>query len=288
MLASFRTDSKARRGVVASQVAGVSRDLTLGRISQGTRNLLKAVTGLNRRNVKERLDDMLARVKQGDTDARDQLIETYMPFVLRVASQKVGRYLNPHTDEEVNVALMAFNEAIDAYNEDRGSFFAFSQTVIQRRLVDYFRKHREEPREVLFSDLQGDNDLSSNAGPLEHKAVSVWTVSQEDEARRQEIDEYQAALHKLGIKWSDLVRSAPKHRDSRRRAIELGCAVVAHPERQQPLLERGVLPVQALVKEFGVSRRLIERHRRYIIAVAILMSLDLPYLQEYVLERGRP
>ena len=72
------------------------------------------------------------------------------------------------------MALLAFNEAIDAYDQERGSFISFSQTVIQRRLV----------------------------------------------------------------------------------------------------------------KEFGVSRRLIERHRKYILAVAVLLSHDLPYLQQYVLERG--
>ncbi len=246
------------------------------------------MTGLNRRKVQARLEDLLARVQQGDIDARNQLIETYTPFVLKVASHKAGRYLNPNMDEEVSVALMAFNEAIDAYNGDRGSFVAFSQTVIQRRLIDYFRQRHDEPHEILFSDLEEHDAHSSNTAPLTQKAVSVWTVTEQEEARRQEISEYETALQKLGIQWADLVRVAPKHRDSRTRAMKLGRAVAHNPEQRQRVLETGVLPVQALAQEFGVSRRLIERHRPYIVAVAVLMCLDLPYLQEYVLERGRP
>lgn len=245
------------------------------------------MTGLNRRHVKERLEDVLARIKQGDIDARNQLIETYTPFVLKIASQRAGRYLNPNTDEEVSVALMAFNEAIDAYNEDRGAFIAFSQTVIQRRLIDYFRQRRDEPHEILFSDLEDPEAHHADAVPLTQKAVSIWTAHEQEEARRQEIKEYETALQKLGIRWADLVRTAPKHRDSRTRAIELGRAVAQDPEQRQIVLKTGVLPMQALVQNFGVSRRLVERHRHYIVAVAVLLCLDLPYLQEYVLERGR-
>ncbi|MDA8206525.1 MAG: RNA polymerase sigma-I factor [Thermaerobacter sp.] len=245
------------------------------------------MTYLDRRNVQERPEDLLARAKKGDADARNQLILDYTPFVLKVASQKVGRYLRPESDEEVTVALLAFNEAIDAYDQERGSFISFSQTVIQRRLVDYFRQRQQRQHEVPLSDFERDDDGSHvETGPLEQAAKSAWQVREEEEARRQEIEEYARALRKYGIGWGDLVKAAPKHRDSRDRAIQLARAAVRRPEYQQGLLDRGEIPVQALVKEFGVSRRLIERHRKYILAVAVLLSHDLPYLQQYVLERG--
>lgn len=230
----------------------------------------------------------MARAKQGDDDARNQLIQDYTPFVLKVASQKAGRFLRPESDEEVNVALLAFNEAIDAYDDTRGSFISFSQTVIQRRLVDYFRKNKDRQYEVLLSDLEREDEQRAEPSPLEHAAQSAWEVRQEEEARRQEIEEYGKALLKFGIRFSDLLRVAPKHRDSRERAIELARGTVRNPLHRQALVERGEIPIRALAQEFKVSRRLIERHRKYIVAVAVLLSHDLPYLQEYVLERGQP
>lgn len=210
-----------------------------------------------------------------------------MPFVMKVASQKVGRYLRPGSDDEVSVALMAFNEAIDAYVEDRGSFLSFSQTVIQRRLVDYFRRDRGRQHEVMLSDLEpADEDRRPDATPLDRAAQAAWGVTQEEEDRRREIAEYQGHLAKFHIRLEDVVRAAPKHRDSRDRAIDMARAAVRMAADQRALLERGELPVQTLAREFHVSRRLVERHRLYILAVAIIMMNDLPYLQEYLWERG--
>ncbi len=43
-------------------------------------------------------------------------------------------------DEELSIALMAFNEAIDGYDTSKGSFLSFAKLVINRRLIDYLRK----------------------------------------------------------------------------------------------------------------------------------------------------
>lgn len=240
-----------------------------------------------RRDTPEAPQEVLIRAKQGDVEARNRLIQDYTPFVLKVASQKVGRFLRPGTDDEVSVALLAFNEAIDAYDNARGSFLSFSQTVIQRRLVDYFRRHRGQHQELMLADLEGPReDQHSESTVLDQAAKSAWGLEQDDESRRREIEEYGQILARFGIRFADLVRAAPKHRDSRDRVINLARAAVQEPEDQQALVERGELPTSALVQKFGVSRRLIERHRVYIVAVAVILTHDLPYLQEYLWDRG--
>ncbi|WP_243239449.1 RNA polymerase sigma-I factor [Sulfobacillus harzensis] len=228
----------------------------------------------------------MTRAKAGDQEARNQLIQDYTPFVMKVASQKTGRFLRPGVDEEISVALLAFNEAITAYDGGRGSFLSFSQTVIQRRLVDYFRRDRSRQHEVALSDFEEDDDRPHEPNPLDRLAQSTWTLVEEQEARRQEIVEYQAILARYDIAFSDLVKVAPKHRDSRDRAIQLARAVARDPVRAGALRERGELPVKALVEEFGVSRKLIERNRKYIVAVALILMHDFPHLQGYVLDRG--
>lgn len=228
---------------------------------------------------------LLGEAQRGNDEARNQLIQDYTPFVLKVASQKTGRYLRPGIDEEISVALLAFNEAISAYQNDRGSFLSFSQTVIQRRLVDYFRRDRSRQHEVLLSELDDEALPGHEPSPLDRLAQSSWGLVQEQEDRRHEIDEYATLLARYGMGLSDLVKVAPKHRDARDRAITLARAVATDPDHRQLLVERGELPVKALVHAFGVSRKLVERNRKYIIAVALILIHDFPHLQGYILAR---
>ncbi len=227
---------------------------------------------------------LLARAKEGDQEARNQLIQDYTPFVMKVASQKAGRFLRPGVDEEISVALLAFNEAITAYDGDRGSFLSFSQTVIQRRLVDHFRRDRGRQHEVALSDFEEDDDRPHEPNPLDRLAQANWALVEEQEERRREIEEYQAILARYDISFADLVKAAPKHRDSRERAIQLARAVVREPIHASALGRRGELPVKALAEQFGVSRKLVERNRKYIVAVALILMHDLPHLQAYVLD----
>lgn len=76
--------------------------------------------GLPRRRVEP--PALLSLAQAGDEGARNQLIDDFTPFILKVASQAAGRYLNLGQDEEISVALLAFNEAISAYNEKKGPF----------------------------------------------------------------------------------------------------------------------------------------------------------------------
>lgn len=237
-----------------------------------------------RRPRAENPEALLARAQAGDAEARNQLIQDYTPFVLKVASQKTGRFLRPGVDEEISVALWAFNQAISSYEGGRGSFIAFSQTVIQRRLVDYFRRDRGRQYEVSLSQLEEETD-DRLSNPLDRMAQATWGMVEEQEQRRLEIDEYQSLLQRFGIGWADLVAAAPRHRDSRERAILIARRVAHHPPFRDLLLEKGELSVKALVEEFQVSRKLIERNRKYIIAVAVIFLHDLPYLQGYVLAR---
>ena len=52
-------------------------------------------------------------------------------------------------DDEASIAMIAFNEAIDAYDDSAGaSFLSFAEIVIKRRMVDYFRRKTKRQEEV--------------------------------------------------------------------------------------------------------------------------------------------
>lgn len=238
-----------------------------------------------RRRITE-VGETLNAIRAGDTDARNQLIEDYVPFVLKVASQATGHYLRPGQDEEISVALLAFNEAIDAYSSKKGAFLSFAQTVIRRRLIDYYR--RQLPRQQESSLNAADNsqdDEGPTPSALEKMARVSWQSQQDNENRRLEIDDLAQQLQRFGLSIPQLVKVSPKHQDSRDRAIRIGQFIAEQAAYRRSLFEKGELPMKDLVNDLGLSRKTLERHRKYIIAVAIIFSQDFPYLQEYLLER---
>lgn len=229
------------------------------------------------------IDRLLGPARSGDRQAREDLISAYTPLVLRVGSQVSGRYLALGRDEEVSVGLMALNEAIDRFDPSRGtSFISFAELVIRRRLVDHYRRQKES-REIPISELEAEDD---EGRPLERveqqEALEQHAREQEAAERRDEIARYARRLTEFGVKFSDLVAVSPKHEDARQRAIQAARIVASRPELAQHLLTRRELPLKQLEEQVGVSRKTLERQRKYIIAVALILLEDFHHLRRYI------
>lgn len=242
--------------------------------------------GLPRRRVEP--PALLSLAQAGDEGARNQLIDDFTPFILKVASQAAGRYLNLGQDEEISVALLAFNEAISAYNEKKGTFLAFARKVIARRLVDYFRRQKVRLQEISLSELEHEDDEGYVLyAQVDGLAKERWTMGQHDENRIFEIMEFQEQLAIYGISLDELSRISPKHQDARDRSIQIGQLIAGTPAYRTYLEHKKELPLKELVKHPGITRKTLERHRKYIIAVAIILMSDWPYLRSFVLDRIR-
>jgi RNA polymerase sigma factor len=70
-------------------------------------------------------------------------VEEYKPFIATCVQKATGRYVRYGTDDELSIGLMAFVEAIKAYDLNKGNFLSFSQNIIKRRLIDYYRKEKK-------------------------------------------------------------------------------------------------------------------------------------------------
>lgn len=60
-------------------------------------------------------------LSQRDAAARERLIEQNMDFIRRCASRAAGRFVDSH-DDACSEAMIAFNDAISAYQPERGAF----------------------------------------------------------------------------------------------------------------------------------------------------------------------
>lgn len=231
---------------------------------------------------KQQLEEKLSKTRSGDQAAREELLDLCRPFVCRVAERFCGKKLLWGMDDELSIALIAFNEAIDRYYTERSSsFWAFAGMVIRSRLKDYRRKERKE----VHYNLIGDGTEELNRHPVEIKrAWDDYCEKIADRERGIEIGEYNALLKKYGITFGELVKVAPKRRDYRQQLIRAAREVVVNQQLLKYLLKNKRLPLRELKAACGVCRKTLEKGRKYIIAIAILFynRKQFPYLNSYL------
>ncbi len=226
-------------------------------------------------------------VQQGEDEERNRIIKKYLPFILKVTSRTCKRFVRAGEDDEVSIALMAFNEALDKYNlEQNTAFFSFAETVIRRRIIDYFRKNRQGSLDVPWSSLIHEGEEEEAAVRLDKlswsEAAERYHEEEIAEMRREEILEYVLRLKEFGIEFRELVKISPKHQDARMSAFQVA-RLIEQNEKHRLYLERTkTLPMKELEKEAIVSRKTLERQRKYIIALVLIMTGEFFYLQDYL------
>ncbi len=213
-----------------------------------------------------------------DNQIRDSIITKYAPFILKTASDFTNKYINPGVDEEYSVSLLAFNEAIDSYDGTRGvSFFAFARIVIRRRLMDFYNKKNKKVSEVSIQTLEEQNPYIEYSISLDR-----YKLTTEQESRKMEIEDYQRALKEFGISFDSLVDDAPKKKDARTRAVEIARIVADCPQFLSHLTKTKQLPLSEMLGKTSLSRKTLERNRKYIIAIVLILSGDYYYLKDYI------
>ena len=72
-------------------------------------------------------------------EALNSFIASNKNFVIFSANQALNRYITD-SDDEYSIALIAFSEAVESFDESKGSFSSFASLVNKRRLVDHIRR----------------------------------------------------------------------------------------------------------------------------------------------------
>ncbi len=230
---------------------------------------------------KSTLEETVTQIQNGDQTLQNKLIEDYKPFIAKNVSAVCKRYIND-SDDEFSIGLIAFNEALEKYSKEKGSsFLSFSELLIKRRVIDYIRKEARV-RNVNFIS-NGETDEEGAQSKLEaHLSVDDYQRKMEQEQRKEEILHFHKVLQEFGLSFQELLEISPKHSDARQNAIMVSKVVVDHPELLQTLFEKKQLPIKQLESKVTVSRKTIERNRKYIIAMTIILSGDYVYLKDYL------
>ena len=223
----------------------------------------------------------VARAQQ-DTPFLERFIEAYQPFILRAASQSAG-FAVTRSDDEYSVALMAFYEAVRIYNAAGGSFGSYARLVIDRRLTDHYRAARRFDAEVPLSPQIFDGAVEAEQPDAEvQRAVVEKMAAPAAAGAAEEIEEANRLFRGYGFCFYALGKCSPRAEKTRRGCAAAVAALLRTPALLAELRRAHALPVKALAAQSGVSRKLVERHRNYIVAAALLLEGDYPVLSEYL------
>lgn len=230
---------------------------------------------------------MLIKARLGDTLAREELIAACRPFIQRVGSWCSRRHLDWHTDE-LSIAMLAFDEAIDGYDPGRGAqFLSYARIVIAGRLTDYQRRNKAREKEVplLVKTADGSDVIRPEVIKM---ATDEADRQQERRERAQEVAAFVAELATFGLTLTDIERACPKHKSRRQKLLRAAQVLANNQELITHLRSTRQVPLKELSRLTGLNRKLLERGRRYLVAVSLILSNpDYTHLAGYVtLERG--
>lgn len=233
---------------------------------------------------KKTLEERVKDIQEGNEEDKNDLIQEYIPFIKKILSNQLGRYIEIENNDAFSTGLIAFNEAIEKYDEKRGNFLTFASMVIKSRLIDQLRSESRRSREVYMSQLKLDDDEDGNY--MENiMAIESFEAGIETKLDMATLVEN---MKDFGVSLEDLIEEAPKHRDTRTTAINIGKYVFENVHLRERFLRTQNLPTSDLMRDLNISKKVVQRSRKFIIAIILILNSDLDTLKEYIChsERG--
>lgn len=202
----------------------------------------------------------------------ENLIQHHMAFIIRTVSSLTGRYVAVENDEEFSIALSAFAEAVDKYDEERGAFLGFAKLVIESRLKTYLAKEKARPREVSLDSLyESGQDFPDDRGDDSGK-----------ENLQEEVTLYKEELSLFGLTLEILADEAPKHRDTRRNALGIAEKASGDPPTVKVTYAKKRLPVRGVARIAQVTEKVVKRSKHFILAAMIIFIKEFPGLSRFI------
>lgn len=214
---------------------------------------------------------------KSDMQIADELIKEYMPFIKSETSKFLHR-VPTYDDDELNISMIAFHEAIRSYSRTRGSFLKYASVIIKNRLIDYARKEQKQ-NGVLSIEMLGEERETSveNNMPDEKDEIAEYEMR---DATKFEIVELVRQMEPFGVSLSDVADNCPKQQKTIKACADAIEYAKQHPELLDEFLRTKRLPMAELTKGSGAERKTLERHRKYLVALLLI------YTNGYEIIRG--
>lgn len=221
-------------------------------------------------------EELIKRLRTGESNLRDFLVEYYYNYILSIVSKMIGRPAK--SSDEFSIGLQAFNEAIDRFDEEKNvGFLYFAGLVINRRVIDYIRKSNRFHAEYPFTYFEAND----NENCIEQYAKDYPQAFTDKLEIQEELLEFKNSLLSFGITFEDLVRLAPKHLDTKLLCILVAKKIIDSGKLSDKLIMDKKLPIAELLSVCNLNRKTIENHRKYIIALFLVLRSDMEIIKGY-------
>ena len=198
-----------------------------------------------------------------DLQAADRLISAYMPFIRAETARFLNRPPVDGNDDELSIAMIAFHEAVKGYRRTRGSFFKYASLLIKSRLIDYRRTEQRHLGHVSL-DAPAEETLPDRTDYTGDLVLR--------EATQAEIQELTHQMEDFGVTLSDIAENLPRQQRTLTACQNALRFALDHPEIFDEFLRTKRLPLTRIAQGSGVSRKTLERHRKYLAALLLIWT----------------
>ncbi|WP_411953883.1 RNA polymerase sigma-I factor [Alkalibacillus sp. S2W] len=229
----------------------------------------------------KKLEQSIQSIRHGDELTRERLIKYYSPYILNIVGHICKRYIS-WSDEESSVGLIAFNKAIESFDENKGrTFHSYVYLIIKRDLVDFFKREAHS-NQTLSLDIESRENRVDQQYAIDEHFKSLTNHQLVDE-----IMEFDFQLSQYGVSFDELEQFAPKHKKTIHKLHELGKLVAQTKSYVDELVRLKRLPISSITRDTKFKYKTIEKHRKYLIAIILIhCNPSWTQLKEFVIENS--
>lgn len=211
------------------------------------------------------------------SENRQIFIEENKNFIYVTCFRVCKRHLSWENDDELSIGLITFNKACDNYKEDKGEFFSYAKVLIRNALIDFFRKSKNIP----YLTFESEDDEKEY---VEYKtSMDNYQIQVENSRRAEEILALSKELSKYGLDFNALIKVSPSHKDTRDSLLNLAFICMKEMNILDYIKEKKQLPIKEIMILGNVNRKFLDKWRKYLITLIIILSNDeYSYIRSYL------
>lgn len=219
----------------------------------------------------EKLTHLIQQCQSGNDDMRNNFIQQYLPFIVKTTSVHLNRYIEVENNDELTIAMIAFDEAISKYKVDKGGFISFAEILIKNRLIDY---QRSGDKEILLSYDDPNSTIGARIADSENIEDTLLV--------KDELQSYERSLNQFGLSYEHLIELTPKHKKTRLTAMSLGKRSSSDEPIVNRLYANKRLPITKIATRFKVTIKIIKRSKALITSVIVAYVENFETITEWI------
>ncbi len=226
--------------------------------------------------------DQMAVMASKDDALFSEFAKAQRHFIINCAYRTTKKYIT-QSDDEWSIALIAFLNAVKTYQQDKGRFLPYAEIIIKRHLIDYYRSIKKYTPELTVDPIIFESKPDDEENNIDIRiAVSDKIVQQADNSIKDEIEAVNKEFKEFGFSFGSLSKCSPKSVKTKMACKKAILYILDNKFITNEIHLTKQLPIKIIQTDTGLPRKLLEHHRRYILAAIMILSGEYPRLAEYL------